>query len=110
MKKILIIVLIISFGCKEDVKVKSATHDKAVAYNVLTEYIKKEKLISPSTAIFPSKTEIEQHTKYIENNTYFINSWVVSENELGASIKTNYSCKVLFNDKGEITFLDFFSF
>ena len=110
MKKILIIALILCFGCKEEIKINKSTHDKVVAYNVLAEYIKKERLISPSTAVFPTKTEKEQHTKYLENNTYLINSWVESENELGVLIKTNFSSKVLFKGNGEVSFADFFTF
>lgn len=77
---------------------KSALED---AYFISWEFIK-DKLKSPSTAEFPTYSEV--NVQELDSNQYFVNAYVDSQNGFGAIIRTNYSC--VLTKKGEKWLLD----
>ena len=73
----------------------SYSTDKFLAYNYAEGFIK-QKLKSPSTAKFPGISEKDQHTTYLGSEKYKIESWVDSQNSFGATIRTKFSCIIIF--------------
>lgn len=110
MKNIAVILILCftSFSCGESTsKSKRQNHNNILAYNLLADQIKKQILISPSSAVFPSSREKVEHTEYLGDHTYFIKSFVESQNRLGVMIKTNFSSKVIFYSNGDVGFPEF---
>ena len=109
MKKIVVIAFLILsfFGCQDNNQSKRLNHDNILAYNLLADQIKEQILVSPSSAIFPNSNIKLEHTEYLGNHTYLINSYVESQNPLGVMIKTNFSSKVVFKSDGSVGFPDF---
>lgn len=109
MKRIILIILVSAFclNCTEGKKSKMIAHHNILAYNLLADQIKEQILISPSSAIFPSSSVKAEHTKYLGDNVYLITSYVESQNNFGAMIKTNFSSKVVFKEDGGVSFPDF---
>ena len=69
-----------------------------LAYNYAETFVK-EKLKSPSSAIFPNSQKKVEDTEYKGDNTYYINSEVESMNSFGAMVKTKFTCTIVFKDK-----------
>lgn len=76
-----------------------------LAYNYAEGPVMKN-LKSPSSAKFPSIKEKSDHTDYLGNGEYHINSWVESQNSFGASIRAAFSITVLFTHD-EVEFRNF---
>lgn len=74
----------------------SSNTNKFLAYNYAEEFVK-DNLKSPSTAKFPDTTEKMNHITELGENEYQINSWVDSQNSFGAMIRSNFSCKIIFD-------------
>ena len=73
------------------------SNNEILAYNYAKDFVK-EKLKSPSSAIFPSTREKVEHVINLGGGEYKINSWVESQNSFGAMIKTDFSCRIIFID------------
>lgn len=73
----------------------STSANKFLAYNYAEDFVEK-KLKSPSTAEFPGVTEKDKHITDLGGGKYKINSWVDSQNGFGATIRTNFSCTIVF--------------
>jgi DNA-directed RNA polymerase subunit RPC12/RpoP len=79
----------------------SYPHNKFAAYRYAEKYVK-QKLKSPSTAKFPSVSEKDKHTTSFSTTPgvgkYKIESWVDSQNSFGATVRTKFSCIMVFED------------
>ena len=64
-------------------------------FNRLVIFVEKQ-LKSPSTAKFPKTIEKNEHITNLGGGKYKINSWVDSQNAFGATIRTNFSCTIIF--------------
>ena len=73
----------------------SPSTNKFLAYNYAKDFVK-ENLKSPSTAEFPGVSEKDRHTTSLGGGKYKIVSWVDSQNSFGATIRTNFSCIIVF--------------
>lgn len=73
----------------------SSSSNKMLAYSYAEDFVKK-RLKSPSTAEFPGLFDKADHIKELGNDEYKINSWVDSQNGFGATIRTNFKCKIIF--------------
>ena len=71
------------------------TTNKFLAYNYAEQFVK-QKLKSPSTANFPGTSEKINHITDLGNGKYQINSWVDSQNGFGATLRSNFSCIIIF--------------
>ena len=69
--------------------------NKFLAYNYAEGFVEKM-LKSPSTAEFPGVIEKDKHITDLGEGKYKINSWVDSQNGFGATIRTNFSCTIIF--------------
>ena len=69
--------------------------DKFLAYNYAEEFVEK-RLKSPSTAKFPKTMERSNHVTILGGGKFKINSWVDSQNSFGATIRTNFTCTIIF--------------
>ena len=88
--------LFIAFGSYEDNDSSSSSDaNKFLAYNYAEDFVK-ERLKSPSTAEFPGTFEKDKHITELGNKEYQINSWVDSQNGFGATIRSKFSCKIIF--------------
>lgn len=70
-------------------------HSEVLAYNYAEDFVEK-KLKSPSTAEFPGVVEKDKHIVSMGNGEYKITSWVDSQNSFGATIRTEFSCTIIF--------------
>ena len=109
MKNVLFILFVatLNLSCSEAKRNKRINHNNILAYNLLSDQIKEQILISPSSATFPSSIKKAEHTKYLGDHTYYIESYVESQNKIGAMIKTNFSSKVVFKSDGGVSFPEF---
>ena len=98
-KKISIGVMILILAIIVFVESNKDTYDSdpILAYNYAKEFIK-ENLKAPSTAEFPSSYEKKNHVTNLGNGEYLIRSWVDSQNDFGAMIRSRWSCKIIFNN------------
>lgn len=71
--------------------------DPILAYNYAKDFIK-DRLKSPSTAEFPGTFEKKNHVRDLGNGQYQINSWVDSQNSFGATIRSRWSCRIIFSN------------
>ena len=90
------------FFSDDETDSKDIEHNSLYAYSFAEKNVK-DMLKSPATAEFPSSSEQDQHTKYIGDNTYEINSYVDSQNGFGAMMRTRFSCKIVFNDDNTVS-------
>jgi len=81
---------------KQETKVEKPT--KQSAY-VMSQLFVQDKLVSPGSADFPflGDDQINQ----INDSTFYIQSYVDSQNKFGALLRTNYSCKIIFKNDGQ---------
>lgn len=73
----------------------SSSTNKFLAYNYAENFVK-EKIKSPSTAVFPGIIEKDKHITDLDGGKYQITSWVDSQNGFGATIRTSFSCMIIF--------------
>lgn len=73
----------------------SSSSNKFLAYNYAEDFVKKN-LKSPSTADFPGTYEKDEHITDLGGGKYKIKSWVDSQNGFGATIRTKFSCTMIF--------------
>lgn len=78
---------------KKETEVGSKDLLKIEAYNFSKDLIK-EYLKSPSTASFPRSNEIKLLA--LENDRYFIDGYVDSQNDFGATVRTQFECWVKY--------------
>jgi hypothetical protein len=71
------------------------TTNQFLAYNYAEDFVK-QKLKSPSTAVFPEVSEKNEHITDLGSGKYKIDSWVDSQNGFGAMVRTNFSCTIIF--------------
>ena len=86
--------LFLAFGSSSDSSSDTETN-KMLAYNYAENFVK-QRLKSPSTAEFPRLFEKAEHIIELGNDEYLIQSWVDSQNGFGAMIRSNFSCKIIF--------------
>lgn len=102
---IIIIVLIIGFlkDCGGDSSDSNKTkyNGPEDAYLEAQSFVEKH-LKSPSTADFPYYNRIKDNVKYLGTNKYKIDSYVDSQNSFGATIRTNFSCTIIFIGNGQV--------
>jgi len=103
---IIVVILIIGFlkDCGSD---SGDTDNKTKYYSGHDAYLEaqsfvKKQLKSPSTAEFPYYNKVENNVKYLGTNKYKIESWVDSQNSFGATIRTNFSCTIIFIGNGQV--------
>lgn len=87
------VICFILFG---DDSSSSSSTNKFMAYSYAEDFVEKQ-LKSPSTAKFPKVVEKDSHITELGNNRYKINSWVDSQNSFGATIRTRFSCIIIFD-------------
>ena len=96
---IIVVIAVITFiyNLKEDDSSSSSSSstNKFMAYSYAEDFVEKQ-LKSPSTAKFPKTFEKDKHITILSNNRYEINSWVDSQNSFGATIRTRFSCIIIF--------------
>ena len=80
---------------RERKRLEEKTENKRLllAYTYAEDEVKK-RLKSPRTAQFPGTSERVTHIKYISGDTYFIDSFVDSQNGFGALVRTHFYCKI----------------
>lgn len=71
--------------------------DLIYAYNSCISFVK-DKLKSPSSAVFPDTRHKVEHTIYEGSNTYSIESYVESKNSFGVMTRTGFSCTIHFEN------------
>ena len=93
----IVLFLFIALGSNDDngSGSSSSNTNKFLAYNYAEDFVK-QRLKSPSTAEFPGTFEKDKHITEIGNKEYQINSWVDSQNGFGATIRSKFSCKIIF--------------
>lgn len=67
-------------------------HSSTAYYH--TENWVKDRLVSPSTAKFPSRSERSNHVRRTEGQKYTIISYVDSQNRMGAMIRSTFVAEV----------------
>lgn len=91
----LIIYLVLpDFGANSSVN-NQPKHDKAMAWQITQKFVK-EKIKSPSTAVFPKYYDIESSILK-ENRTYTITTYVDAENSFGANLRQNFEAVVKYD-------------
>ena len=88
-------------GGDSDTSNKTKIYDGHDAYLESQSFVKKH-LKSPSTAEFPYYNRVKNNVKYLGTNKYKIDSYVDSQNSFGATIRTNYSCTIIFIGNGQV--------
>ena len=83
------------FKDSSNVKTDYCYGQEMLAYRYAEGFVKQD-LKAPLTAKFPSLTERSQHVRNSYDCSYKINSWVDSQNSFGATIRTNFSCTIVF--------------
>lgn len=107
---IAIVTVYATFGTTESNSSEDSYKDnKYLAYSYAQEFVK-QKLKSPSTAEFPAGFSAkEEHVLNLGDGEYLIKSWVDSQNSFGATIRTNFDCKIILdgeNAKCEYLYFD----
>jgi len=92
---VLTIFFIIGFFGDDSSSDSTNSTNNFLAYNYAEDFVK-QKLKSPSTAIFPGVSEKNEHIIDLGSGKYKINSWVDSQNGFGAMLRTNFSCTIIF--------------
>jgi hypothetical protein len=92
---VLTIFFIIGFFGDDSSSDSTNSTNNFLAYNYAEDFVK-QKLKSPSTAIFPGISEKNEHIIDLGSGKYKINSWVDSQNGFGAMLRTNFSCTIIF--------------
>ena len=92
-----VVVIALISNLKEDDSSSSSSSstNKFMAYSYAEDFVEKQ-LKSPSTAKYPKVVEQDRHITILGNNRYEINSWVDSQNSFGATIRTRFSCIIIF--------------
>ena len=75
--------------------------DNSIMAYIMTEDWVKERLVSPATAEFPSASVKREHTTRLNNQRYRIESYVDSQNRMGATLRTFFTAEV--QQTGETT-------
>jgi hypothetical protein len=79
-----------------------SNEEKLLAYSNAESFVK-QKLKSPSSAVFPNADEKIKQIEYLGENRYKINSWVESQNSFGAMLKMPFECTIrLDKEKGTV--------
>lgn len=91
---ILLFVLTIFSSCNTELSEESK---KMLAYNYAEGFVK-EKLKSPSTAEFPKITEKNKHIIILSDTSYYIKSWVDSQNGFGGIVRSEFVCTIIINN------------
>jgi len=104
---VIIIIIVLIIGFLKDCGGDSSDSNKTKYYSSQDAYIEAESFVkknlkSPSTAEFPGWSIAEKHVKYLSSNKYSIESYVDSQNSFGATIRTNFSCTILFVGNGQV--------
>ena len=94
---VVVVIALISNLKKNDSPSSSSSSStiKFMAYGYAEDFVEKQ-LTSPSTAKYPKVVERDKHITILGNNRYEINSWVDSQNSFGATIRTRFSCIIIF--------------
>lgn len=92
---LLVILYIIGSNGDDSSSSSSTSTNKFLAYNYAENFVEK-KLKSPSTAEYPGVSEKDRHITDLGGGKYKIDSWVDSQNGFGATIRTNFSCTIIF--------------
>ena len=61
---------------------------------IFSEGYVKQRLKAPATADFAIATD--DHASQIDDSTFYIHSYVDSQNGFGANIRSNYTCVMVF--------------
>jgi hypothetical protein len=75
---------------------KSFTPSESDAVIATHEFVKQH-LVSPAIADFPFALDGEGHATKMDDSPFRVHSFVDSQNAFGATMRTNYSCKVVFH-------------
>lgn len=101
---VLLMIIFIGDGINKPASVETSSKtytgnysDIILAYNYSRDFVK-QRLKSPSSAIFPDSQQKVDDTSYVGDNTYKIDSYVESMNSFGAMIKTRFTCTIIFKD------------
>jgi len=93
---VLIVIFYIIGSNGDDSSSNSSTStNKFLAYNYAEDFVEK-KLKSPSTAEFPGISEKDGHITDLGGGKYKIDSWVDSQNGFGATMRTKFTCTIIF--------------
>jgi hypothetical protein len=90
---IMTIALMIWYNVNKDDIIQQHKHDRLEALINSREFVK-DRLKAPGTAEFSTN---ENDAVMIDENNYYIHSWVDAENSFGAKLRSNYKCKIVFN-------------
>ncbi len=100
----IILVSTVLSGCEPTSHCDDTLVNSLLSYNYAQDFVK-EKLVSPSSAVFPSSQDSSVKMSYIGNCTHKINSYVESENRFGATLRTPFSAEIRFDDESGQVFL-----
>lgn len=101
---VFIILTIFGSAIPETPITESVTQQQSSAKYYCHETIKRM-LLNPRDAEFASITDVKFNQ--IENMRWYVNSYVYAINPYGATIKTNFTCKVKLTDDGHGIVEDF---
>lgn len=79
--------------------------NKLIAYEYAEEFVK-QKLKDPESATFPESTEKLKHIKHLGGFKYEIVSWVKGENELGGTVKKDFTCVLRIDKENQKVYPD----
>ena len=90
---VLFFFLILALGTAEDDTPWQERDERIGAYIMTQDWVK-ERLVSPGSAEFPGATKKRDHTTHLGGQKYRIESYVDSQNRMGASLRTHFTAVV----------------
>lgn len=87
-------------GCFEESPESKLQSDKITAYSFAQQEVER-RLVSPSSADYPSFLSWEDHVHHLGENKFQVQSWVDSENGFGVKIRTNFQVLLTLSEDGE---------
>ncbi|MEJ2108370.1 MAG: hypothetical protein P8Z37_00355 [Acidobacteriota bacterium] len=76
--------------------------EKTTAYMVAQNFVS-QKLVAPSTAHFPPKSDDEVYIEHLGKNRYIVSGYLYSKNTFGNEKRSDYRCIVRNVGSGEWT-------
>lgn len=110
---VLVIVLVVfgalSGGGSSPSTSAASAPDKIEAW-IMAEKFVKDRLKSPGTAnfggVFNNYQDPDDQVSVVGANTYVVTGWVDAQNGFGATVRTNWRCKLLYLGNGKWRCLD----
>ncbi len=106
-----VIIAMLFSGCGEltpEERAASALQIQKTTAYIMTHGFVTERLVSPSTAKFPSS--LEARITVLKPNHFLVTAYVDSQNSFGAMIRSNYTAEMAYlgNDRWRLVSLEIF--